>query len=106
MRLRRPPAEGGPRQKGRVDEKLLLSFESLEETHWWFVVRRGIVLDAIARPAPRPVQSILDVGCGTGGTMRVLRTRFPNAEIKGIVARQSKLRTAIDEIVADIEGGQ
>ncbi len=27
-----------------------------------------------------------------------------NAEIKGIVARQSKLRTAIDEIVADIEG--
>lgn len=27
-----------------------------------------------------------------------------NAEIKGVVTRQSELRTAIDEIVADIEG--
>ena len=27
-----------------------------------------------------------------------------NAQIKGIVARQNKLRTAIDEIVADLEG--
>ena len=77
-----------------MDEKLLLSFESLEETHWWFVVRRGIVLDAIARPAPRPVQSILDVGCGTGGTMRVLRTRFPNAEIKGIEPIEAAARIA------------
>jgi type I restriction enzyme M protein len=29
-----------------------------------------------------------------------------NAEIAGIVARQNELRTAIDKIVADIEGGQ
>jgi len=27
-----------------------------------------------------------------------------NAEISGIVARQNELRTAIDEIVADLEG--
>ena len=29
-----------------------------------------------------------------------------NAEIAGIVARQAELRTAIDAIVADLEGGQ
>jgi SAM-dependent methyltransferase len=77
-----------------VDEKLLLSFESLEETHWWFVVRRRIVLDATARPAPRPVRSILDVGCGTGGTMRALRARFPDAEIKGVEPVEAAARIA------------
>ncbi len=94
MRLRRPPAEGGPRQKGRVDEKLLLSFESLEETHWWFVVRRRIVLDATARQAPRPVRRILEVGCGTGGTMRALRARFPSADIKGVEPVEAAARIA------------
>ena len=79
-----------------MDEKLLLSFENLEETHWWFVVRRGIVLDAIARPAPRPVQDILDVGCGTGGTMRALRSRFPKAQIKGVEPVEGAARIAAD----------
>lgn len=37
-------------------------------------------------------------------TREVIDIRKLNAEIKGIVARQSDLRAAIDEIVADIEG--
>jgi type I restriction enzyme M protein len=37
-------------------------------------------------------------------TREVIDIKKLNAEIKGIVARQNKLRTAIDEIVADIEG--
>ncbi|MRS04929.1 type I restriction-modification system subunit M, partial [bacterium] len=37
-------------------------------------------------------------------TREVIDIKKLNAEIKEIVARQSKLRTAIDEIVADIEG--
>jgi len=37
-------------------------------------------------------------------TREVIDIKKLNAEIVGIVARQNKLRTAIDEIVADIEG--
>jgi type I restriction enzyme M protein len=37
-------------------------------------------------------------------TREVIDIKKLNAEIAGIVARQNKLRTAIDEIVADIEG--
>ena len=37
-------------------------------------------------------------------TREVIDIKKLNAEINGIVARQSKLRTAINEIVADIEG--
>ncbi len=39
-------------------------------------------------------------------TREVIDITKLNAEIKGIVARQNELRTAIDEIVADLEGSQ
>ncbi len=39
-------------------------------------------------------------------TREVIDIKVLNAKIAGIVARQNELRTAIDEIVADIEGGQ
>jgi type I restriction enzyme M protein len=37
-------------------------------------------------------------------TREVIDIQKLNAEIAGIVARQNELRTAIDEIVADLEG--
>ncbi len=37
-------------------------------------------------------------------TRKVIDITQLNAEIAGIVARQNELRTAIDEIVADLEG--
>ena len=37
-------------------------------------------------------------------TREVIDIKKLNAEIAGIVARQNELRTAIDEIVADLEG--
>lgn len=49
---------------------------TLEDTYWWFVGRRQLVRDLIRRYAPDtqcggPLR-MLDVGCGTGGTMKVL----------------------------------
>lgn len=49
----------------------------LEDTHWWFVARRDLVLTALHRlirankkdAPPR----LLDLGCGTGGTLEMLR---------------------------------
>jgi SAM-dependent methyltransferase len=67
-----------------LDEALLLSFDELEERHWWFVVRRRIVLDAVHRWAPEPVERVLEVGCGTGGTLRALAEQYPHARIEGV----------------------
>jgi ubiquinone/menaquinone biosynthesis C-methylase UbiE len=41
---------------------------NLEESYWWFVGRRRLVADLIRRYAG-PWPRILDVGCGSGGTL-------------------------------------
>lgn len=55
----------------------------LEESHWWYRGLRERVIaecdDRVGKDAP-----ILDVGCGTGGTMMALRSRFPSARIVGV----------------------
>lgn len=43
---------------------------SLEHRHWWFRARRSVVAELVKRitpPSERPL--IVDVGCGTGGTI-------------------------------------
>lgn len=57
----------------------------LEDEHWWFVARRNL-LDAALRRFPPPMPEgraprLLDVGCGTGGTLDRLRQ---HGEVIGI----------------------
>ncbi len=45
----------------------------LEDTYWWFVARRELVRELLLHYAiPRPGLSIVDVGCGTGATLKAL----------------------------------
>lgn len=45
----------------------------LEQTHWWFTARREILASEIGRlPLPRPAR-ILEVGCGPGGNLDLLK---------------------------------
>ncbi len=44
----------------------------LETTYWWFVARRRLVRALIHQYVKSNSPKILDVGCGTGGTMAVL----------------------------------
>jgi len=49
--------------------------ERVENHHWWFVGRRAIVRNTLARTAPSRGAvglRILDAGCGTGGNLRML----------------------------------
>ena len=55
---------------------------AVEDEYWWYQALRQHVANSIA--PPRPVFSLLDAGCGTGGTLATLRQNFPQAELTGI----------------------
>jgi SAM-dependent methyltransferase len=51
---------------------------AVEDRHWWWRARREILAEVIARflpPAPHGGMRIADVGCGSGGNLRML-SRF------------------------------
>jgi SAM-dependent methyltransferase len=53
-----------------VDSELYDRFFDTEDRHWWFVGRRRLVTDLLARTQARG--RILDLGCGTGGVLQHL----------------------------------
>ena len=55
-----------------MDSVLYEQHYRLEDHHWWFVGRRGLVLQELARHGAAGLVPILDVGCGTGGMLRHL----------------------------------
>ena len=49
--------------------------EELDERHWWYRARRRILADLIGRQIPLPRDArILEIGCGTGHNLEMLRT--------------------------------
>ena len=56
-----------------VETQLFDRFYEVEDRHWWFVGRRRIVLDHLARYGRRNGR-LLDLGCGTGGVLAHLGT--------------------------------
>ena len=45
----------------------------VEQQHWWFVARRRILQTLIRQLLPpNPTETIVDVGCGTGGNVAAL----------------------------------
>jgi ubiquinone/menaquinone biosynthesis C-methylase UbiE len=55
---------------------------AVEDQYWWYQALRQHVADSI-EPASANF-SILDAGCGTGGTLAALRQNFPRAVLTGI----------------------
>lgn len=51
----------------------------LEETHWWFVSRRYLLLKFITKLGIPKTAKIFDFGCGTGATLKYL-SQFGNAK--------------------------
>jgi SAM-dependent methyltransferase len=56
-----------------LNREYYLQMRRLEDRHWWFVARRNLICAALKRfgRAERPL--VLDMGCGTGGTLDRLR---------------------------------
>lgn len=58
-----------------MDKALYKLFYEVEDTHWWFVATRQHALNLLNRHLPKRRPTILDAGCGTGGTMKLLSER-------------------------------
>lgn len=56
-----------------MEQAAIRQFVELEQTHFWFVGRRAIFMDLLARQlAGRGAVQIVDVGCGAGGMLQPL----------------------------------
>jgi SAM-dependent methyltransferase len=56
-----------------MDRIIFDRMAALDQTHWWYVARRRILADLIARKVKPPKAAhILEIGCGTGHNFPVL----------------------------------
>lgn len=55
-----------------MDPKAYLEMKSVEQRHWWFVARRKIIESVIAQMRLPENARILEIGCGTGGNLKML----------------------------------
>lgn len=56
---------------------------ALEETMWWYHGLHSNVRHALLKHAPS-LGELLDAGCGTGGTLKMIGEAFPQARLHGI----------------------
>ena len=55
-----------------MDESAYDEMAKLEESYWWFVARRKIIEMLVMRLSQGKKMRILEVGCGTGGNLKML----------------------------------
>ncbi|MGH9963022.1 MAG: class I SAM-dependent methyltransferase, partial [Pyrinomonadaceae bacterium] len=55
-----------------MERELYVQMRQVEDEHWWFVGRRKIVRHILSSLPLNGSARILDVGCGTGGNLRLL----------------------------------
>lgn len=66
----------GRRGTPGYDPHFFQTLEEVEESHFWFVARREVILDALRRAVPDlGRRRLFDIGCGSGGVLRYLRSR-------------------------------
>ncbi|HEX2762904.1 MAG TPA: class I SAM-dependent methyltransferase [Allosphingosinicella sp.] len=79
-----------------MERQVYDNMAEVDGRHWWFVARRRIIEAMIAeRIHPAPDARVLEVGCGTGSNLALLKTFGsveaiePDAEARAFAARRS-----------------
>lgn len=57
--------------------------DALEGSFWWYRGLRGLVVQELERQCAT-IPDLLDAGCGTGGMLKAIGERFPEARLHGI----------------------
>jgi SAM-dependent methyltransferase len=87
-----------------MDTEMYRLFFEVQQRHWWFVARRKIVLDLIARHyRPGPDSKVLDIGCGAGLMLNEL-TRF--GETSGMDSAEEAIAFSREVFEGDVRAGQ
>jgi len=76
----------------------------IEDTHWWFLARRRIIIDLLKRfLPPHEGLTIVEVGCGTGGNLVQLNKyyRAIGTEISAFAADVARERTGCPVFLGD-----
>ena len=83
-----------------MDRIIFDRMAALDQTHWWYVARRAILSDVIARVIKPPKDArILEIGCGTGHNFPVL-TRF--GHVDGLEVDAAARAIASERLGADV----
>src|SRR5260370_39475 len=98
----------GPRRAARYDPDDFTRMRPVEETHFWFVSRNNILAAALGtlRTNGSTPQHVLEIGCGTGNTLRVIRESFPRAMLIGMDALHAGLLHAKNRTTASLVEGR
>lgn len=78
-----------------MDSRLYRDFARLEDTHWWFTGRRAVIREVLRQRLPPGPLRILDIGCGTGGMLRLLNEFGP---VQGIDSSSEALQLARERV--------
>lgn len=92
-----------------MDERLHRFHAEMEDTHWWLAAKNRILASLIRRYAPARTDGrrpqLLDIGCGSGGLMRLLGPRFDTIGVDpsplARAAARARGQTALDGTLPD-----
>lgn len=73
---------------------------AIEDEHWWFKARRNIILTLMKRFSSGKSRHLLEIGCGTGGNLRLL-SGFAE-KVTGLDASQDAVNYARERVQGEI----
>jgi SAM-dependent methyltransferase len=76
------------------DAKHFEKLVAVEDRHFWFASRNRLLADVLARLTLPDKARVLEIGTGTGNTLRVLERTFPQATLVGVDLFEEGLCTA------------
>ena len=80
---------------GVMQEHMYNQLSDVEDRHWWNQSRLGIAAYYVKKMNLPPGATIVDVGCGTGGTTRFLEQY---GHVKGVDRSDFALRYAAEKV--------
>jgi SAM-dependent methyltransferase len=85
---------------GGYDERYVSALAAAEDRHFWFRARNAVIRAAASTIEPTLASHyrVLEVGCGTGNTLRVLAEVFRRGWVVGVDAQYGGLVVARDRL--------